>query len=747
MKFIFLVFLFITFNINLLSNNSISGILKNKENLETIIGASVFIENTSFGSFSDKNGYFIINDVPDGEYILKVSYIGFDKYEQKISLKQDLRIDINLSPNSVLSQEVTVTADKNIDKRNITISRVDIPLTQLKEIRIGGEADVFRALQYLPGVLTSSRISNGLYIRGGSPDQNLVLVDGATVYNPSHLFGFISTFNADAIKDVELIKGGFNAEYGGRLSAVVNLTQRDGNGEKFAGLFNLGLLSSKASVEGPVGNGSFFLGGRRTYFELVKSAIGPSLDTPIPDYNFYDINAKVVQNIGKNDKLSIIGFFTKDNLYVNQYGINLTLGLGNQTSSIKWNHIYKDNILSTLVLSYSNYNNSLSGAFSGNEFTTTNSITDYTSKYDVEWLASDILTNKFGIEVKSIGFAYKQDYNNNSDNNISDSLNNFPNFEINDIHSSIYTQSNYNITKDLAIQGGIRLNYWKFINQINFDPRLATMWQLNQSVKLKLAWGIYHQNLKLATQPDVAIFDTWLGTDTTLKVARSDHYIFSIETIPVEGYNLNVDIYYKSLQNINELNRYVSQIKVAKDALYQGNGEAFGFEIFLQKKYGKLGGWLGYGFGFINAQYDSINGGNWFRPRYDRRHDFKFVIQYTLNESWNLGMNFTYQTGQPYTQQVSRWQSYLPGDEYGRGKTIPAPRYNLRLRDSHFLNLNATYSFIMFGLKSNLIFDIYNVYNRRDIWFRQYITSDDVTTIQDVQLLPIIPSISWEIKF
>ena len=232
--------------------------LKNKENLETIIGASVFIENTSFGSFSDKNGYFIINDVPDGEYILKVSYIGFDKYEQKISLKQDLRIDINLSPNSVLSREVTVTADKNIDKRNITISRVDIPLTQLKEIRIGGEADVFRALQYLPGVLTSSRISNGLYIRGGSPDQNLVLVDGATVYNPSHLFGFISTFNADAIKDVELIKGGFNAEYGGRLSAVVNLTQRDGNGEKFAGLFNLGLLSSKASVEGPVGNGSFF---------------------------------------------------------------------------------------------------------------------------------------------------------------------------------------------------------------------------------------------------------------------------------------------------------------------------------------------------------------------------------------------------------------------------------------------------------------------------------------------------------
>lgn len=746
-----IILLFLTFLISLnntFANNSISGFIKNNENSETIIGAVVFIENTQFGAYSDKNGYYIIKGIPDGDYNIIVSYIGFENYKSKISIDKNLRLDINLKPSSILSDEVVVTDNKDIDKRNLTISKVDIPITQLKEIRIGGEADVFRALQFLPGVLTSSRVSNGLYIRGGSPDQNLVLVDGATVYNPSHLFGFLSTFNADAIKDVELIKGGFNSEYGGRLSAVVNLTQRDGDGENYGGMFNVGLLSSKLAVEGPIGNGSFYLGGRRTYFELIKGFISPGPgQPPIPDYNFYDINAKLVQNIGKNDKLSFTGFFTKDNLSINQFGLDLTLGLGNSTSSIKWNHIYKDNLISSLILSYSQYDNNIFGSVSGNDFYTQNTITDYSAKYDVEWFTSDIWTNKFGAEVKSIEFAYRQDFTGNSDDRIPDSLNNFPNFKITDIHSSIYGQSNINITNNTVLQGGIRLNHWNFLNQVNFDPRLAFLWQMNDFVKFKLAWGIYHQNLKLATQPDIAIFDTWLGTDTTLNVARSEHYIMSLETIPLDGYNLSFDIYYKTLNNINELNRYATQIKTGKDALYEGNGESFGFEVFLQKKYGKFGGWVGYGFGFINAQFDSIDGGNWFRPRYDRRHDFKLVLQYTINEKWNVGTNFTYQTGQPFTQQTARGQAVLPGDEIGRGKTVPAPRYNLRLPDSHFLNINATYSFKIYGLKSNLIFDIYNIYNRRDIWFRQYNTTSQVTTIQDVKLLPIVPSISWELKF
>jgi len=740
--------LFILLNSNLLSNHILSGFIRNSEDLETIIGASIYLNGSKKGAISDKNGYYIINGIEPGKYTIETSYIGFEKFIYEIEIKKDTRFDIKLKPSSILSEEVIVSSDRDNDKRNITISKVDIPMTQLKEIRIGGESDVFRALQYLPGVLTSSRVSNGLYIRGGSPDQNLILVDGATVYNPSHLFGFLSTFNADAIKDVELIKGGFNSEFGGRLSAVVNLTQRDGNGEQYGGMFNLGVLSSKLSVEGPLGNGSFYLGGRRTYFELVKTFISTSPDDPpIPDYNFYDLNAKVIQKIGNNDKLSFTGFLTKDNLAVQQFGIDLNLGLGNTTGSVKWDHIFKNNLVSTAILSYSEYDNKLFGNISGNDFLTKNTITDYSFKYDLEWFTSDIWTNKFGVEVKSLEFDYKQDFTGNNEESIPDSLNNFPNFKINDIHSSVFAQSNYNVSDLVVVQGGLRLSHWNFLNEVSLDPRLAFLWQAEENLKVKLAWGIYHQNLKLATQPDIAIFDTWLGTDTTVNIAQSQHYILSLETKPIDGYDFNFDIYYKTLENINELNRYANQIKTAKDALYEGTGESFGIELFLQKKYGKLGGWIGYGFGFINARFDSINGGDWFRPRYDRRHDFKVVIQYTINESWNVGTNFTYQTGQPFTQQVARSQAFLPGDEIGRGKTIPAPRYNLRLPDSHFLNINATWSFEFFKLKSSLIFDIYNVYNRRDVWFRQYRSVEDVTTVEDIKLLPIIPSISWELKF
>ncbi len=743
-----IILILILFNNNLFASYSISGIIRSSDDNETIIGANLSLESTKKGATTDKNGYYIINGVESGTYKLEITYIGYKKFIQEIKISDNLRLDIKLDPSSVMSDEIVVRSERDNDKRNITISKVDIPMSQLKEIRIGGESDVFRALQYLPGVLTSSRVSNGLYIRGGSPDQNLILVDGATVYNPSHLFGFLSTFNADAIKDVELIKGGFNAEYGGRLSSVVNLTQRDGNGEEYKGMFNVGVLSSKLAVEGPLGNGSFYLGGRRTYFELVKKAFTPKPgQPPIPDYNFYDINAKVVQNISKNDKISFTGFFTKDNLSINQFGLDLNLGLGNNAGSIKWDHIFKKDMVSTGIISYSEYDNNLFGNISGNDFLTNNKITDYSAKYDLEWFTSDRWTNKFGVELKQIEFLYRQDFTGNSDERIPDSLNNFPNFSISDIHSAVYAQSNYNLTDLIYIQGGLRLSHWRFINQFNLDPRLAALWQVQENIKLKFAWGIYHQNLKLATQPDLAVFDTWLGTDTTLNVAKSNHYIFSVETKPFEGYDLNFDIYYKTLENINELNRFATQIKTGSDALYEGIGEAYGFEIFLQKKYGKLGGWIGYGLGVINAQFDSVNTGNWFNPRYDRRHDFKIVLQYTINENWNVGTNFTYQTGQPFTQQTARGQAFLPGDEVGRGKTVPAPRFNLRLPDSHFLNINAKWSFEIFKLPSSLIFDIYNVYNRRDFWFRQYRTVEDVTTIQDVRLLPIIPSISWELQF
>jgi hypothetical protein len=271
------------------------------------------------------------------------------------------------------------------------------------------------------------------------------------------------------------------------------------------------------------------------------------------------------------------------------------------------------------------------------------------------------------------------------------------------------------------------------------------------TIALKAAFGIYHQYLRLSSVPDFSFFDTWLPTDTTVPASKAEHYIFSVETQPYDGFDLNFDFYYKKMYNTNEVNTNVINGKNVRDIFYLGNTYSYGTEIFLQKKYGKLTGWLGYALGFISSKFDSINQGKEFRPKYDRRHDFKFVLQYQLDDDWSFGGTFTFQSGQSYTGGTSRIQMLSqdgePEDHYGSGKLISSQRNGLRLPPSHQLNLNASYGFKMFGLSSKVILDIYNVYNRRDIWFRQYDMSKLTSSVQDIKLIPILPTISFEVKF
>jgi hypothetical protein len=299
----------------------------------------------------------------------------------------------------------------------------------------------------------------------------------------------------------------------------------------------------------------------------------------------------------------------------------------------------------------------------------------------------------------------------------------------------------------LSIQAGFRVNYWQNSNITTLDPRLALKYYLTENIALKGAFGIFTQNLRLATQNDFSFFDTWLPTDSTLPLSRSYHYILSLETKPSNGYDLNFDVYYKTLENISELNNLLLQARTASDVFFIGNAVSYGFEVFLQKSIGQFNGWIGYGLGYISATFDSINAGNAFRPKYDRRHDFKIVLNYKLNDRWDFGASFYYQTGQSYTGATSRLQTLPPGSSQGRGIIVPSQRYGLRLPSSHQLNINAIFSFQMFGLDSKLIFDIFNVYNRRDIWFRYFDTSTPETYMKDVTLLPILPTVSIEVRF
>jgi len=731
---------------------SISGYVVDGESKEPLIRVMVTVKDTKIGAYTNKQGFFTLRSIKPGKITVKVSGVGYTTMLQEYTLSEgeQKKVNIRLKKGDVLTDQVNVEADREVEKREISISRVNIPMEQLTQLRVGGEADVFRALQFLPGVLTSSQISSGLYVRGGSPDQNLVLLDGSTVYNPSHLFGFISAFNPDAIKDVELIKGGYPAEYGSRLSAVLNLTQKDGNRDEYEGVASLGLISSRGSFQGPIGNGAFFLGGRRTYLDLLLGALPEDPNEPLPNFNFYDLNAKVTQDLGENDKIFLSGFMSADKLILDAPGIDFEVGIGNRNGAFRWTHIFGDNLFTSVNLSGSRYVNGFTGNNGGFSFKIENTIIDYTLRADLEWFASDDLTIKTGYEGTSYTFGYMQNFTGNADTVAQSgtvSEGGLTNFTIGDYTHAYYVQGNYQFSDLVSLQTGFRFNYWDSSDVFTIDPRFALRYQLFEDVVIKASWGMFHQYLRLATQPDFTFFDTWLPTDNTVPASKATHYIFSIETKPFDGYDMNFDFYYKDLRNISELRVNNTQGRTVSDVFFTGDGEAYGAEFFLQKKMGAFTGWIGYGLGYVFGQFDSVNQGRVFRPKYDRRHDIKLVGLYKLNQDWEFGATFTFQSGQSYTGATSRFATRKPGETIDSPHIVPGDRYGLRLPNTHQLNFNVNYNTTIWGLPARVMIDIFNVYSRRDIWFRFYDTSKDVTEVTDVRLLPILPTVALEVKF
>jgi outer membrane cobalamin receptor len=732
-------------------NATVSGFITDAETGESLIGATVRVKGTAIGVVTNKSGYYSIVDLAAGKYTLAFTFIGYKKQEVAVELgEQDSRkLSVKLAPEAVRSDEVVVEGNRFDTDREITVSHISITPEQIQQIRIGGEADVFRSIQYLPGVLSSSQISSGLYIRGGSPDQTLVLLDGSTVYNPSHLFGFFSTFNTDAIKNVDLIKGGYPAEYGGRLSAVLDIVQKDGNQNAVMGLASVGLISSKLSLQGPVGNGSWFIGGRRTYIDVLTSLLETPED-PLPDYYFYDFNAKVSQSLGSADKVFLSGFGGKDRMDVNNNaGFSGSTGISNYSAASRWTHVFNDNLFSVFNLSYSKYGNDFRSVQSSFESSIENAIQDYTLRGNLEWFASPAVTVKTGFEATHYLFTYIQNFTGTADSAAAKGAREAGrmNLEANDNTLAVYAQANHQFSPLFSLQAGLRGNYYELRDIITLDPRFSLRWQFQSTIAFKASWGMYHQYFRLASLPDFSFFDTWLPTDSTVNPSQAVHYVLGMETQPWAGYDFNVELYYKKLDHTSELNMFQTSGRDVADFFYDGQGKAYGIEFFLQKKVGRLTGWAGYTLSFIESQFDKINRGEWFRPRWDRRHDLKIVAQYQLNERWDLGATFTFQTGQSYTGMTSRVESDLPGDNVGVSINMPADRYGLRLPPSHQLNLNVNYNTTLFGLETKLLLDIYNVYSRRDIWFRYYNSQGEVTTVEDVKLLPILPSVAIEVKF
>ena len=509
----------------------ISGYVKDSLSGETIIGATIRIRSLRRGAITNKSGYFALHVPSETDLLLEISTLGYRTLSKNIRLAPGEKRSENfiLISESIQGGEITVETDKDKEEREAPqVSRVSITPSQVASLPKAGESDIFRILQLIPGVQTISEISAGLYVRGGSPDQNLILLDGSTLYNPSHFFGFFSTFNSDAIKDVELIKGGFPAEYGGRLSAVLNVTDKDGDLYNTNGKVTLGLISSRATIETPIGNGALTLSGRRTYIDLILTATGLAQSLDIPNYHFYDLNGKFTQTLSQNDKLSVSGYGGSDNLSFDngKSGSSVEMNWGNQSVNASWTHLFSSELFTKFNFNGSHYFSTLNFGLGDNSFNFDNQIYDYTFHGDLEYFSGSTNEVKTGFQLSQYHFRLLISQGNNPPNS---------NIDLTPLYYAGYVSDEWKPDERWAITPGLRIDGISSRPELGIDPRITVRYILTPDVTLKASYGIYHQYLKLASNPLFTASDIWLPVDSTQAASRADQYVLGVSTAPFEG--------------------------------------------------------------------------------------------------------------------------------------------------------------------------------------------------------------------
>ncbi len=725
----------------------ISGFVKDSASGETIIGATVRVRALHIGAITNKSGFFSLQ-VPGGTpFIIEVSSLGYRTLTARMQLRPDEERTQTflLGVQSVSGGEITIQSTAEREREEPQVSRVTLTPQQMVNLPKMGQSDLFRILQFLPGVQTSSEISSGLYVRGGSPDENLIMLDGAVLYNPSHFFGFFSTFNPDAIKDVEFIKGGFPAEYGGRLSSVLNVTDIEGDRNATKGKVDLGLISSSGMIETPVGTGALVLAGRRSYIDLLLNTTGLTSSLSLPDYYFYDANVKLTQNPSPDDKIILAGYKGSDNLTfaASTSANDISLDWGNESGSAQWTHVFGSQLFSNVTLAASNYSSVFTIGSTAQPLHWNNGITDYTARASMDYFPNPANTIKTGLQASGYHTYLTIQSGNNPPN---------ANVDRTPFYGAAYLQDEWiptikgDVENPLAITGGLRVDGISSNPQIGIDPRLSARYIISPLITLKGSVGIYHQYLKLATNDLVSLFNVWLPDDTTQPPEKCYQYVLGVSTVPFENYTLDVEGYYKDMKNLVEMRPSVLTGSTLRDVFFVGNGTAYGIEFFLQKQVGRLTGWLGYTLAWTLRTFPDINNGQQFPATYDRRNDFDFVATYHLNDRWTLGAMFTYGTGQAYTQITALEPNF---EDPTRTIPIEGDKNSLRLPPYNRLDLSATYAFSLYSDHRNaeFDFDIFNAYNYRNVWISQVDESTNPATINYVRLLPILPTFGVSVSF
>ena len=729
---------------------TLSGFVTDADNGEALSLATVVVEGLQLGAVSNPSGYYAVQQVPGGLHVVSTSHIGYQTQRDTLRFGADeaVRLDVVLVPKPVdIGEEVVVEAERSEELERATQSSfIALQVEPLQQMPAIGEADLLRSLQLLPGIQSASDISSGLYVRGGGPDQTAILLDNIPLYNPSHLFGFFSTFNPDAIKDVQLYKGAYPAAYGRTLGAVLDVSNREGNRQRFSGRGGVSLIASRLLAEGPVSQGSWMMAGRRTYLEPVFSALrARGVDIPL-NYYFYDFNGKVNQRWG-DDTFSVSTYWGQDDLRFDFADAGETaeeafaeMRWGNRALTAHWKRVFSPALFGHFMAAGSSYESILSFSFFDTPFLITNSIRDLSLKGDLDYFAHRDHTLSLGFLATFFEFRFAQSFNQQDQFDLRQEP----------VLLSAYMQDEWQAGPLTRLRLGGRGTYFSVGDRLHFMPRLSLSRALSEKVRLKAAAGMYRQYLQLVTTEAFSGGDFWVPLDSTVEPGRSYQGVVGAEWNPVQRYQLSVEAYYTDLANLVVLDNAVAADSedTRSDDIFKsgGRGWAGGLEVFLQRRTGALTGWVGYTLGWTRRTFPELNEGRTFPPKYDRRHDLSFVVSYKAGD-WRLGSNLVYATGQAFTPASARYTMRVPATGVAEDYVLPARRNSARLLPYHRLDISVSRQFGLWGTDSEFYVQVFNLYSRRNEWFVQFDADNPDTEPQVVRQLPIMPTLGFKFAF
>lgn len=726
---------------------TISGKIKDRESGESIPGASVQIIGMNRGAPTNVEGFFSIPDLPGGSVKLLISSIGYVAQEKEALLEEgnDLVLELNMVPEAVQMMEVSVEAEmKNRGERKYTpqVAFYTMETKELAQLPRLAEADLFRSLQFMPGVLPTSDLSAELNIWGGSSDQNLILLNGIEVYKPTHLGGLFSSFNMDAIKDVKLIKGGFPAKYGGRLSAVVDVADREGNRNKVHGKAGLSLLSSQATLEGPAPHGSWLLAGRRTYVDaatkMLSSAGVISEESEFP-YYFYDLNAKYTYDFANGDRLSPSGYFGSDVLNITSTTDDrIHLDWGNKTYSMPYVHIWAPKLFSTNMIAGSHFrtNFRFETATEWSEFR--NRVNDLTLKTDFTWFANARNTFDFGIMAKDLECLFT--VINNSET--------FTDGTYRGWQYAAYLQDDYRLTDKLTLSPGIRIEHNTLSEQTEGLPRFSIKQDLTPSSSISAATGIYVQPFQQVTFGDnfASLFNSYVLLDKSFSPNRAYHYALTYENDWEGPWKISAGSYFKDFSRVVQWNPdYIPKESDALGDIFEvGDGLAYGADVYLQGHFDRYTLLTGYGMGRAERAFPFFDEGDEFPASYDRLHNLNFFVSKKIRKRGSLEARFNYGSGNPITHGEGL---YSPGIGLPPYYFDGGDKNGYRLPPYHRLDISYRLRYERKSWTFSPYFEILNVYHHKNLLSTTYELGPNPPETSEIGQIPFLPTLGFTAEF